>query len=559
MSVLKFGSVRLTGVVLLAWVTAPVTAVAPPDFPMLPPRTAPATPAGNGPTELTAAPARGVPAPGALPLLAPQPLPAPRALPPQPTTAGPQPACPAGTPIDLAAALRLAGVENPEILIARTRVVEAVAVRQLAAAQILPSLNLGLNYDAHTGPVMQSSGNILKVNRTALYLGAGANAVAAGTVNIPGLVYNLNVSDAIFGALVTRQLVERARLTSLAVRNDVFRRVALAYTELLGAEGRRSIALQIRDEAAEVARITAVFAKAGQVAQADADRAATERERRQSDLVEADNELLLASARLAELLGLDRSTRLHVVEERVVPTPVVPEQIPLCQLLAVALMQRPELAEKRVAVRQALLTLSGAKLLPFSPNVIVGFSAGTFGGGSGLVSGPQAPRFGVEPQPRFGNFGPRNDFDAVMYWTLQNLGVGNLALVRVARSRVGVAELEQLKVLNQVRREVADAYLRTHIRFAQLALTEEAVRAGDRAFRQDFRRIEGNVGRPIELLASLRLLAQSRYDYLRAIVLYNEAQFELYVALGQPPADVLARPVPTDFRAPLPAPEGKGP
>ena len=48
---------------------------------------------------------------------------------------------------------------------------EAAAVRQLAAAQILPSLNAGLNFDVHTGPLQQASGNILKVNRDALYLG----------------------------------------------------------------------------------------------------------------------------------------------------------------------------------------------------------------------------------------------------------------------------------------------------------------------------------------------------------------------------------------------------
>ena len=34
------------------------------------------------------------------------------------------------------------------------------------------------------------------------------------------------------------------------------------------------------------------------------------------------------------------------------------------------------------------------------------------------------------------------------------------------------------------------------------------------------------------------------HAYLNAIVDYNQAQLELYVALGQPPADVLARPVP---------------
>jgi outer membrane protein TolC len=106
---------------------------------------------------------------------------------------------------------------------------------------------------------------------------------------------------------------------------------------------------------------------------------------------------------------------------------------------------------------------------------------------------------------------------------------------------------------------VADAYVRTHVRFAQVGRTEQGVRDGTNAFREDFRRILGGVGLPIELLQSLRLLGQARYTYLRAIVDYNEAQIDLYVALGQPPADTLARPVPTDFRAPLPTAEGKMP
>jgi hypothetical protein len=48
----------------------------------------------------------------------------------------------------------------------------------------------------------------------------------------------------------------------------------------------------------------------------------------------------------------------------------------------------------------------------------------------------------------------------------------------------------------------------------------------------------------------LRLLARSRYAYLDAIVDYNQAQFALYVALGQPPARFLARPVPESLVPP---------
>src|ERR1022692_1381262 len=96
-------------------------------------------------------------------------------------------------PIDLPTALRLAHVDNPEIRLARERGREAVAKRQLAAAQFLPTLNVGTNFNHHLGPLQQSTGQILAVNRDSLYLGLGAGAVGAGTVNIPGVVWSANI------------------------------------------------------------------------------------------------------------------------------------------------------------------------------------------------------------------------------------------------------------------------------------------------------------------------------------------------------------------------------
>jgi outer membrane protein TolC len=468
--------------------------------------------------------------------LADEPIPAPKLGEPPPSPPesilGPE-----ATAIDLASALRLAGVQNPEILLARERVAEAVALRQLAAAQLLPTINAGTNYDAHNGPLQQSNGNILKVNRDALYLGLGTGAVGAGTVAIPGVFWNANVSETLFGILVSRQVVRQREFTSIAVRNDTLLRVAVGYVELLRAEGRRAVSAQTRDEAAEVARVTANFARIGQGRQADADRAATELEQRNSDVLRAEGDMLTASARLAQLLDLDPSTRLHATDGWVVPAPIVPDPIPLPELIAIALTQRPELRERQEAIRAALLYLRGAKLLPFSPNVLLGYSAGRFGGGSNLVSESQLG-------PRFGNFGDRQDFDAVVYWSLRNLGVGNLAQVRLAGSNLRSEDLRRVEVLDRVRAEVAAAYARTHARFAQIATSERALRASQQAFREDFERTRNPPWLPIELLDSLRLLGRSRLAYLDAILDYNAAQFELYVALGQPPADFLARPIP---------------
>lgn len=467
---------------------------------------------------------------------------------------------PGGENIDLASTLRLAGVANPEILIARERVVEAVALRQLAAAQLLPNINAGSNIDAHTGTLQQSNGNILKVNRDALYVGLGANAVAAGTPTVPGIFWEGNVSDGIFNMLVNRQRVRRAEADSVVVRNDVLLRVASAYVDLLRAEGSLAIALKNRSEAREIARITADYARTGQGRLADADRAATELSRQDDQFLDIQGQVLTTSAALAQLLDLDPSVRLHVMDAWAVPVSIVPEPCPLEELIAIAVNQRPELAAQRAAVREAFLTLRGAQLLPFSPNVIYGYSNGSFGGGSNLIAQPGG--FNGITGPRFDNFGGRQDVDAVMFWTLQNLGVGNVAMIRAARSRLRSSDLQLISVLDRVRAEVARAYARTHARFAQIGTSEAAVRTGIEGYQQDLTRIRGGQGLPIEVLDSFRLLADARYSYLDAICGYNRAQFELYVALGQPPADTLARPVPPELvpsAAPLSPPAGSLP
>jgi outer membrane protein TolC len=456
--------------------------------------------------------------------------------------------------IDLASALQLAGVQNPEILLARERVVEAAALRQLAAAQFLPSLNAGTSLDAHTGTLQQSNGNILKVNRDSLYLGLGASAVGAGTVNIPGLVWSGNVSTVIYQNLVSKQVVRQREFASQAARNDVLLRVAQGYMELLRAEGHRAIAVKNREDALEVARITANYAKTGEGRQADADRAVTELEKRNNDLMQAESDLLTSSAQLAKLLSLDPSTRMQPVDGWVVPRPIVPEPIPVPELITIALTQRPELRERQAAIRAALLELQNAKVLPFSPNVILGYSAGAFGGGSNLATaGITQPNGSVLTQPRFTNLTDRQDFDAVVYWSVRNLGVGNVALVRLAQSNVRQNELRNIDVLDRIRAEVVLAYARTHVRYAQIETNERAIQTSQSGFEEDVLRTKNRKGLPIEVLDSMRLLHRSRYAYLDAIVDYNRAHFELYVALGQPPADTLARPVPSKL-VPAPGP-----
>lgn len=454
-------------------------------------------------------------------------------------------------PIDLGTALGLAGAENPELLRARERVTEAVAVRQLAAAQLLPNLTLGTNYNAHRGVLQQASGNVLKTNRDALYVGMGANAVGSSSPGVPGLSYNLNVGVGWYGFLAARQRITTAVAASEAVRNDVLLRVCSSYLDLLRYDGRRAIAAKNREEAAEIVRLTEAYAKTGQGRKADADRALVELKRRDAELTQAEADTLGASARLARLLNLDPATRLKPIDGWVVPTPLVPDPTPLPDLIATALLQRPELTARRSEVQVALYELSLAKVLPFSPNVLMGFSSGGFGGGSNLARDAGGSRFS--------NLDSRADFDVAVFWTFRNLGVGNVALARAADSRVKQMRFRELETLNAVRAEVAEAKARTDARFLQIDAGEKAVKASGDAFSEDLARIKGGQGLPLELVDSMRLLGRSRYDYLDAIVDYNRAQFQLWVALGRPPAEVLARPVPAALVPPPTLPVGPRP
>ena len=213
--------------------------------------------------------------------------------------------------VDLDSALRLAGVRNPELMIARERVTEAAALRQLAAAQLLPNINAGTNYDDHNGNLQQSTGAMLNVHRQSLYVGAGAGAIGAGTVAIPGIAWDAQLSDLLFNNLVAQQVVVQRGFVLQATCNNVLLRVAVSYEELLRAEGLVVVAVKNREDTREVARITAAYAKTGQGRPADAARAATELSRREFDVMQAEGQVLTASASLSSLLSLDPARRLR--------------------------------------------------------------------------------------------------------------------------------------------------------------------------------------------------------------------------------------------------------
>jgi outer membrane protein TolC len=430
---------------------------------------------------------------------------------------------PAEHPIDLVAALAQAGVDNPTIALAQEAVRASQAELLQARALLLPTLDAGVSFNLHRGNLLSAQGIVVNVNRQSLYAGAGAEAVGAGTVGIPGVRLTAHVADAVFDPRAARQRVASRQADAAATQNNVLLDVTTRYFDLTGAELRLQALRQSERDLAEVARLTANFARTGQGREGDAERARSALLLLQARDVRAQEEVEVAAAELARLLSLDPAVRLRAPAGDLAPLRLVGPDLDLEQLVQLALRKRPELAARAAEIMELQTRLRKECVRPLLPFLTVGFSGGEFGGGSD------------QADVRFGHFSGRTDFDALAVWSLQNLGFGNRAMQRQLRAQVGEAMARREEVLDLVRREVAEAYALSAERLRVVDLARRRVATAQQAFREDLQRSQNLEARPIEVLTSVDLLTTARLDFVQALVGYNQAQFQLFVALGQPP------------------------
>jgi outer membrane protein TolC len=420
---------------------------------------------------------------------------------------------------DLDAVLATAGANNPTIALAAEAVRAASALQLQARALALPNLNAGFSYDLHSGNLLSAQGFVLDVERQSLFLGAGSFAVGAGPVTIPGVNLSADLSEAIFEPRIARQYVTARRFDSAAVQNVTLLAVADRYLDLAGAEARLAATRRSQIELGELVRVTANFVKAGQGRKGDADRARGEAELLVAQADQAEEDAAVASARLAELLGTDPATRLHTAPELPL-VQLIDDSADLESLVATGLANRPELGARDAEIAAAITRVRQQRLRPMAPLVVVDFSAGGFGGDNTAV----------------GPLGRRTDFDVMAVWRLQNFGVGNRAHTNRARAELGEAVAVRQQVVDQVRREVAEAQALIQARRREVESARKEVSTAEAAFRSDLERSRNLVehARPIEVTDSARSLNAARQDLIRALVEYDKAQLRLFVALGNP-------------------------
>ncbi len=141
--------------------------------------------------------------------------------------------------------------------------------------------------------------------------------------------------------------------------------VGALYYALVGAEASLAAIRRTEADVEIVVKLTAEHAAKGQGRQADADRARSEDLLFHQDELRAEEETAVASARLAQVLNVDPSTRLVSRSEPVQWIELVNLSQPVDKLVETALAHRPEMAARAAAIqasREALSSGTGQAL-----------------------------------------------------------------------------------------------------------------------------------------------------------------------------------------------------
>lgn len=421
------------------------------------------------------------------------------------------------TLINLPSALAMVGGTHPAVALARWRVQEAYAELDQAEVLWLPSLQAGFSFHRHDGNYQASNGAIVDVNRNSFQFGLGNGATGAGTTTRPGLQANFHLADAIFQPEIARRKAWAHGHAENAVLNRQLLDVALAYLRLLETTQQLRIVEESRARVSDVSSLTENFAAAGEGLQADADRMHTELALIDARIIQAEEEVELASSALIYALSAEVGRPIVPLDATVVPLHLVPADHDRDALIHTGLNSRPELKELQALVAAACERHRRQQTAPFVPSVMLGLSAGGFGGGVGNS---------------LNHVDERYDFDALLTWEVRNLGFGERAARRQSSAQLQQAMFRKVRRMDDVAREISDAHTQVQQRRRRIEVAQRAIRTAEDSYNRNLSRIRDGQGLPLEVLQSVRALEESRLAYADAVVAYNEAQFRLQWALG---------------------------
>jgi len=408
-------------------------------------------------------------------------------------------------PIDLPTALRLAGAQNLDVKIAQERLREAKANHQSAVAQFFPWVSPGITYRQHDDKIQDVQGNIIDVHKNSYAPGA--------TVGV-----QLDLGDAMFKELASKQLAKAADHALEAQRQDTVLAAAQGYFELALAQGAVGVAGEAVRISSDYETQLGSAVEAGIAFKGDLLRARVQAERNRLALRQAKEQQRIAAARLAQVLHLDPAVELVPQESELVPLTLIETNTALDPLVSQTLASRPELKQSQSLTAAARDAKNGAAYGPLIPSLgAQGFWGGLGGGRDGISD----------------TFGGQQDYLVGASWRIGPGGLFDFGRVRSTEARLKIAELSSAKLWDDITRQVVEAFTRWQSLADQLETGKRALAAAEEGLHLAQQRKEFAVGVVLETIQAEQDLTRARLDYLKAVAEFNKAQYALSKATGK--------------------------
>ncbi len=408
--------------------------------------------------------------------------------------------------VDLRTVMRLAGANNDEIQLARSKHNEAVAESKQAWQRFWPALSLGAGYRGHEGRLQDIAGNVFNANKQSYNVSTG-------------VMIDWSPGDIYYGALAAKQRALAAEHLAEKARIDIVTQSVERYYDLLAAEATLTI---IEDDL----QLTEDYAKqlngavtAGTAFRADLLRVKSQISRAKLTIRRGEEVRDIAVARLAEILRLTPDAVLRPAKSDLVPVRMMAGK-GVATMISLAQQHRPEMQAAQAIHNSMGAEKDRAHVAPLIPSVQAGYTTGGLGGGPGVGN-------------QWGNFGSQQDYYLGVGWKIGPGGLFDRQRQKVADAREESASLQTSQVKAAVGREVVEAATRAQSANDQIKINDEAVDAAEEMTKLAKERQASQLGVVLEYLLARDELTRARQSRVIAVTDFNKAQHALKRAVGK--------------------------
>jgi outer membrane protein TolC len=417
----------------------------------------------------------------------------------------PPPPAQTNQPIDLPTVLRLAGANNLDLAIVRQQLLQAKAADEAATLRFFPWLAPGFSYDAHNGAISALPGPITPVT-SQIY---GPQLSVAD---------NVDLGDAIYQKLSTKQLFLAADNRVEAQRNDTLLAAANAYFDLVSAVAQLAIARDAVQISSDYDNQLQRAVGIGVAQRADELQVSIQTQRYEIAARQAEELIRLKAAALAVILHIDPAINLLPVDQIPTELTLIPPDADVSILIAEALDARPELHEQAAVTKSADYERKGAIYGPLVPSLGTQLTYGGLGGG------PNGSMIGLRSY---------EDFAFMLNWRIGPGGLFDFSRIDDANARLEQARLGLLKLHDQVTGQVVQSYETTRSAKDQIDIAEKSVDQAQQSVQLYTQRRQFGVGAVLEVITAQQDLTQARTDLVRARTFYAEGEYALAHAIAR--------------------------